>query len=183
MFKSLLAITALATVSAAAHAQTTNARPWKLEVAPTGCVVHAAAASGTVVSIWGMAGESSLRFLVQNKSWNSFSEGQNYDIQVSFDGRRAFPMKAVARQNIDSDGPGLTFTVNPQPAGGTSFVEQFATSGGMNISRGGQAIEAIQLADTQVAMRGLAQCLSQVWAAGGGAAEPKEEANAKLTTI
>jgi hypothetical protein len=38
----------------------------------------------------------------------------------------------------------------------------------MHITRDGRRIETISLADTRVAMEGLAQCLSQVWAAGKG---------------
>lgn len=187
MFKSVLVLVA-AGASSVALAQTSPTGRWTLEAAATGCVVHAASPTGTVVSIWGIAGESSLSFLVQNKDWNSFADGQRYDIQVSFDDKRAWPMQAVARQNIDKDGPGLTFDVSPShAAGGASFIDQFAAAGGMNITRNGQRIETVSLADTQVALRGLAKCLSQVWTAGqGGGREPGEPviaASADATAI
>jgi hypothetical protein len=168
MFKPLLALIALSASTGIAHAQTTNTGRWILEVAPTGCVVHTASPSGTVVSIWGIAGENDLSFLVQNKGWNSLSDGEQYDIEVSFDNQRAFPMQATARLNLDSDGPGLTFGVKPDHrAGGASFVDQFAGAQGMHITRDGKRVETVSLADTKVAMQGLAKCLSQVWAAGG----------------
>jgi hypothetical protein len=168
MFKPLLALLALSTSTGIAHAETANTGRWILEVAPTGCVVHTASPSGTVVSVWGIAGENDLSFLVQNKGWNSLADGQNYDIEVSFDNQRAFPMQATARLNLDSDGPGLTFGVSPDHrAGGVSFVEQFAGAQGMHITRDGRRIETVSLADARVAMQGLAQCLSQVWAEGG----------------
>jgi hypothetical protein len=173
MFKQLLALLAAGTIPGVALGQPeTSTGRWTLEVAASGCVVHASSPSGTVVSIFGIAGQDSLSFLVQNKSWNSFADGKRYDIQVGFDGRRAWPMQAVARQNIDSDGPGLTFAVSPAGTpGGTSFVEQFAAARGMHITRNGQRIETVSLAHTQVALQGLARCLSQVWAAGGKGAD------------
>ena len=172
MFKSVLVLIAAASATGAAIAQPTASRDWRLEAAPNGCVVHAATPSGTVVSIWGLAGETSLSFLVQNKSWNSFADGARYDIQVAFDGKRAWPMQATARRDIDSDGPGLTFAVSPAPAGGSSFLEQFAAADGMRIVRNNQ-VEVVRLANTNVALEGLANCLKQVWAAAEtvGAAE------------
>lgn len=182
MFKSVLVLIAAASASTVAVAQTSRSGSWTLEAAPNGCVVHAASPSGTVVSIWGLAGEDSLSFLVQNKSWNSFADGARYDIQVAFDDERAWPMKAVARRNIDSDGPGLTFAVSPK--GEASFFEQFAAAGGMRITRANQ-VETVTLADTQVALEGLAKCLSQVWAtsAARGLEEAAPAATATLETI
>lgn len=181
MFKSVLVLIAAASASSLAVAQTANTGRWTLEAAPNGCVVHAASPSGTVVSIWGLAGESSLSFLVQNKSWNSFAEGQRYDIQVSFDDKRAWPMKAVARRNIDSDGPGLTFAVDPAPAaGGVAFLEQFAAANGMRIVRNDE-VETVTLVNTGVALNGLAKCLKQVWAAA--AAEGDEAAPTTTVTL
>jgi hypothetical protein len=164
MFKSVLVLVATAASGAAlAQTSTATAGNWTLEAAPNGCVVHAASPSGTVVSIWGLAGESSLSFLVQNQRWNSFADGQRYDIRVSFEKGRTFPMKAVARRNIDRDGPGLTFPISPAPAGGASFLEQFAAADGMHITRNDE-VETVRLVNTDVALRGLAKCLRQVWA-------------------
>jgi hypothetical protein len=185
MFKSVLVLLAAAAASSVAIAQTPSTGRWKLEAAPSGCVVHAASPSGTVVSIWGIAGQDSLSFLVQNKAWNSFADGQRYDIHISFDEKKPWPMRAVARRNIDKDGPGLTFAVSPNhAAGGASFIDQFAAAGGMNITRNGQRIETVSLDGTQVALRGLAQCLSQVWAASGsGESEAESGASVAAETI
>ena len=178
MFKPLLALSLLATPAAIAVAQPADqpasSNPWTLEVAPSGCIVHAASPNGTVLSVWGSAGDESLRFLVQNRGWQSLAEGQSYPLQVSFDGQRAWPMEATARLNLDSDGPGLTFAVAPDAqADGASFMEQFASAEGMQIATGGERVGTLTLADPQVAMKALAQCLSQVIASGGvGNAEP-----------
>jgi len=170
MFKSVLVLVAAASASSIAIAQSPAASDWTLEVAPHGCVVHAASPSGTVVSIWGFAGEDSLSFLVQNKSWNSFDDGARYDIKVAFDDKRAWPMQAVARRNIDHDGPGLTFAVSPaEDGGGASFLNQFAAAHGMLITRNNQ-VERVALGNSQLALTGLAKCLKQVWAANAPAA-------------
>ena len=175
MFKPLLALSVLAAPAAVAVAQPVNSNSqWTLEVAPSGCIVHAASASGTVLSIWGSAGDDNLRFLVQNKGWSSLSDGESYPIKVSFDGQRAWPMEATARLNLDSDGPGLTFAVSPDARSGSDgFMEQFAGAEGMDIARGDERVETLSLDDTQIAMQALAKCLTQVLVAGGeGEAEP-----------
>ncbi|MEA1014842.1 hypothetical protein [Sphingosinicella sp. LY1275] len=176
MFRSLIAVLALAAPAAVATAQTEAPSPWALEVTPGGCLVHAAAPSGTVVSVWGSADNDSIRFLIQNRQWNAFEDGGRYDIQVSFDGRSAWPMQAVARRNLDADGPGLTFAVSPSaPAGGTGFLEQFAGARGMHIARDGQRIDSLKLAGSDTAMTALAQCLSTIWSATAAAPEESSE--------
>jgi hypothetical protein len=175
MFKPLLAASLLAAPAAIAIAQPASpSGQWTLEVAPSGCIVHSASANGTVLSIWGSAGDDTLRFLVQNRGWQSLADGENYPLQVSFDGQRAWPMDATARLNLDSDGPGLTFAVSPDAqSGGASFVEQFAEAEGMQIARDGERVGTLSLADPRVAMKALAQCLREVIATGGeGSAEP-----------
>ena len=183
MFKPLLALLATAGLGAAAPAQAPSTGRWVLEVAPTGCIVHTASASGTVVSILGIAGQDSLSFVIQNKEWNSLPDGERYDVQISFDGSQAFPMKAMARQNIDRDGPGITFAVSPSEAsGGATFLERFAAADGMHIARDGRRLETVALADSQVALQGLARCLSQIWA-GASEGEGSVELAADATAI
>lgn len=172
MYKPLLALFALTAPAAAAVAQPETSNRWTLEVAPAGCIVHSASPGGTVLSVWGGAGEENLRFLVQNKAWDTLADGKSYPIQVSFDGQRAWPLDAVARLNLDADGPGLTFAVSPDPRAGAGFMEQFAGAAGMNISRGGERIETVALEDSRVAMEALAGCLSQMIASDG---EPQGE--------
>ena len=173
MFKALVTVAALAAPAALATAQTAQAprsSEWVLEAAPGGCIVHAASPSGTVISIWAAAGQSELSFLVQNRTWNSLEEGGRYDLQVSFDDQRAWPVKATAKTNLDSDGPGLTFAVSPAGAvGGAGFLDQFATAGGMNITRNGVRVDRLSLTNTGTAMNSLAKCLRQVWTAGAEA--------------
>ena len=183
MFKALLTVAALAAPAALATAQTAQPRSgqWVLEVAPGGCIVHAASPSGTVISIWAAAGQSDLSFLVQNRSWNTLQDGSRYDLQVSFDDKGAFPVKATAKTNLDSDGPGLTFAVSPAGAvGGAGFLEQFAAAGGMHITRDGARVDTLSLTNTGTAMPSLAKCLRQVWTAG---ADAPAEGNATGGTV
>ena len=172
MFRPLLAVAVLAAPAALATAETRTTGQWILESASGGCIIHAASPNGTVLSIWGSAGDSNLSFLLQNKEWNSFEDGGRYDIQVSFDNQRAWPMKAVARLNLDSDGPGLTFPVSPaSTTTGASFLDQFAAAEGMHITRGGVRIDSLSLPDTNVAMNALARCLRDVWSGAPAAGE------------
>ena len=189
MFKALLTFAALAAPAALATAQpaqTASPAPrsgdWVLEVAPGGCIVHAASPSGTVISIWAAAGQKDLSFLVQNRSWRTLEDGGRYDIQVSFDDQRAWPMQATAKTNLDSDGPGLTFAVSPSgAAGGAGFLEQFASAGGMHISRNGTRVDSVSLTNSGTAMTALAKCLKQVWTAGADAPEPNAGGGAVIT--
>jgi hypothetical protein len=175
MFRSLIAVLALSAPAAVATAQTEAPSPWALEVTPDGCLVHAAAPSGSVVSVWGSADNENIRFLIQNRQWDAFEDGGRYDIQVSFDERRAWPMQAVAKRNLDADGPGLTFAVSPSArAGGSGFLEQFAGASGMHIARNGQRIDSLKLAGSDTAMAALAQCLSTIWSATAAASSPDE---------
>lgn len=176
MFRHLVACIALAAPIAVAQAQVESSPAqapgeWVLEIAPNGCLVHAATPTGTTVSVWGRAGEDSLRFLVQNPTWNSLQDGGKYDLQVGFDGKSQFPLEAVARQNLDQDGPGLTFAVSPAAEKeGVNFLDSFAAADGMHISQDGKRLETMALKDNRTAMGALAKCLSMVYQSMANAA-------------
>jgi hypothetical protein len=148
---------------AAAFGQSEDMGGWALAQMPNGCMVQATSPQGTMLSIWGFAGEDKLAFLLQNRGWNSLRDGQNYSLKLDFAESRSWPVEAIARQHIDSDGPGLLFTI--QPGGGTTggFLGAFATSKGMRISQNGRSFDTLPLEGSRGAMAALAKCLAERW--------------------
>src|SRR5687768_2238930 len=111
------AIAAPAAPTAPATAPAGEERPWGLARSPGACMLHAASARGTVLSIWGLAGQGRLAFILQNRQWDTLRDGQRYALELDFLGVRALPVQAIARLDLDSDGPGYFFTVQPGDAG------------------------------------------------------------------
>jgi hypothetical protein len=175
MFRPLIAILVLAASPSAALAQKTTIGEWELEKAPQGCMIYSTSAQGSVLSVSALAGTDSLSFLVQNKNWSSLPEG-THDLQVAFDSGRTWPVQAVARHDIDSDGPGLLFAVKPasRSSGETDFVDQFAAAKGMHITSNGQRIDSLTLSDAQTAVGALAQCIGDLWRSSGAASASGE---------
>ncbi len=137
-----------------------------------GCMVQAVSPHGTILSIWALAGEEKLGFLLQNRGWE-VEDGKKTALQVEFSGANAWPVEATARTEIDSDGPGLYFTVEPGGAGLSSergqgsergnFLAAFTSARGMSLRRDGASVDTLPLAGSRVAMASLAKCLSDRW--------------------
>jgi hypothetical protein len=174
MYRLLLGFSLLA-ASAAAFAQNRSAdnhpsadnrdsSPWGLARAPGSCMLHASTEQGSVVSIWGFAGQSKIGFLIQNKDWSALREGQRYDLKVDFPGVRAWPVRATGRQDLDSDGPGYFFTVEPGDRSGSGFLDALASAKNMAISRDGAAMDSLPLAGSREAVSALARCMAELWA-------------------
>ena len=144
----------------AASAQPGKTEGWALATMPNGCMVQAVSPKGTMLSIWAFAGEEKLGFLLQNRGWE-VEDGKKTPLQVQFQGARAWPVEATARANIDSDGPGLFFTV--EPGGRSNFLAAFTSAEGMRIRRAGAGVDTIPLAGSRGAMSSLAKCLSERW--------------------
>jgi hypothetical protein len=182
MFRRLMAVLLLAAPSATL-AQTPEAGDWALAQMANGCMVQAVSPQGTMLSIWGMAGQENLGFLLQNREWRALRDGQRYDLKVEFTGQRSWPVSALARRDIDSDGPGFYFDMEPGAAAADGFLEAFATAKGMNISQEGHKVDSLPLAGSREAMAALARCLSDHWSqpAPADAAEPDESAVAETT--
>ncbi len=144
----------------AASAQQQKTQGWALAAMPNGCMVQAVSPKGTMLSIWAFAGEEKLGFLLQNRGWE-FEDGAKTPLQVEFKGARAWPVEATARAEIDSDGPGLFFTV--EPGGRGNFLAAFTGAEGMSIRREGASVDTLPLADSRGAMADLAKCLSERW--------------------
>ncbi|HEU0098749.1 MAG TPA: hypothetical protein VFQ67_08225 [Allosphingosinicella sp.] len=144
----------------AATAQQEKTEGWALAAMPNGCMVQAVSPKGTMLSVWAFAGEEKLGFLLQNRGWE-VEDGKKTPLQVEFAGARAMPVEATARAHIDSDGPGLYFTV--EPGGRANFLSAFTSAEGMSIRRDGARVDTLPLAGSRHAMADLAKCLSERW--------------------
>ena len=140
---------------------------WGLARSPGACMLRAASANGTVLSIWGLAGQEKIAFILQNRQWDTLREGQKYALELDFVGVRAMPVQATAKLGLDSDGPGYFFTVRPGDAGqrGTALIDALVSAEGLAISRDGTAVDTLKLAGSRAAMAGLARCIAELWAA------------------
>ncbi|HYJ84278.1 MAG TPA: hypothetical protein VEW26_15710 [Allosphingosinicella sp.] len=172
MFRYVMAALLAAAPVGAISAPQEKSEGWALAAMPNGCMVQAVSPHGTMLSIWAFAGEEKLGFLLQNRGWE-VEDGEKTPIQVEFAGDRAVPVEAIARANIDSDGPGLYFTVEPGKRG--SFLAAFTSAEGMSISRDGDEVDTLPLAGSRGAMTDLALCLSERW---NSAAPTPDEAEA-----
>ena len=177
MFRRLMVALCVAAPSAAALAQAGN--PWGLAAMPNGCMVQATSPNGTMLSIWGFAGDAKLGFLLQNRGWNGVQDGARTELSLDVVGQQQRLVRATARENIDSDGPGYFFTVEPGQSEGSGFLKNFTTARGMTISRGDEAVDTLPLAGSQSAMSAFARCLSDNWQAPVARASGAESGQAE----
>lgn len=160
MLRYVMAALLAASPLGAASAQPDEARNWALAAMPNGCMVQAVSPKGTMLSVWAFAGEEKLGFLLQNRGWE-VEDGKKTDLQVEFSGARAWPVEATARANIDADGPGLYFTV--EPGGRGNFLAAFTSAPGMSIRRDGASVDTLPLDGSRGAIASLARCLADRW--------------------
>jgi hypothetical protein len=139
-------------------------------------MLHASTAQGSVLSIWSFAGQPKIGFLIQNTGWSALREGQRYDLDVDFVGGRAWPVKATGRRNLDTDGPGFFFTVEPGDPTGGGFLDALANSREMAITLHGSAMDSLPLNGSREAVASLARCMAELWTdpAGDGELEKQE---------
>ncbi len=183
MLRYMMAALLAAAPLGAASAQQQKTEGWALAAMPNGCMVQAVSPHGTMLSIWAFAGEEKLGFLLQNRGWE-VEDGKKTPLQVEFSGASALLVEATARADIDSDGPGLYFTVEPGGADRGNFLAAFTSARGMSIRRDGADVDTLPLAGSRVAMASLAKCLSDRWnEAGPIPAEAREAAPAVEETI
>ena len=160
MLRYVMAALLVSAPLAAASAQPEKTRGWALAAMPNGCMVQAVSPKGTMLSIWAFAGEEKLGFLLQNRGWE-VEDGKKTPLRVEFQGARAWPVEATARAHIDSDGPGLFFTV--EPGGRGNFLAAFTSAEGMSIRRDGASVDTLPLSNSRGAMADLAKCLAERW--------------------
>ncbi|MDP8912371.1 MAG: hypothetical protein M3N39_02195 [Pseudomonadota bacterium] len=174
MVKPLFACLALAALSSAALSQQASTPgEWKVSGSPSGCIAHTTLPQGTVVSVLAGTGQESLLFLIQNRSWESLEDGSRHELAVQLDGGSKFEFDAVAKTELDSDGPGLMFAVPPGEADGARFIAEFAKASGMAVGERGEAIASVRLTGGGSAMTELAQCMSRLWSGGATARQAK----------
>jgi hypothetical protein len=170
MMKPLLAALALAALPAAASSQPQSFGAWTVNGGEDGCIAHASLPQGTVVSLLAGSGQESVVFLIQNKSWSSLRDGSPHKLAVQLDGRSAFQFDAVARTDLDSDGPGLLFSVPPGERQGAKFLAEFAGASGMNVGEEGRPLAELRLTGGDTAMAALAKCMAGMWSGGADGA-------------
>lgn len=167
----------------AASAQQQKTEGWALAAMQGGCMVQAVSPHGTMLSVWAFAGEEKLGFLLQNRGWE-VEDGKKTALQVEFSGARRLAVEATARADIDSDGPGLYFTVEPGTADRGNFLAAFTSAQGMSIRRDGADVDTLPLAGSRGAIADLAKCLADRWnEAGPAPAQASEAAPSKEETI
>ncbi|MFL6856823.1 MAG: hypothetical protein ACJ8EB_02820 [Allosphingosinicella sp.] len=164
MFRQMMAVLLLAAPSAAFAEPDANMGGWALAAMPNGCMVQATSPQGTMLTIWGFAGAEKLAFLLQNREWDGLQDGRSYDLNLSFENAKAYPVEATARAHIDSDGPGLFFTVTPGGRSSGAFLSAFTSARGMRISQNGRSFDTLPLAGSRTAVTALAKCLAERWA-------------------
>jgi hypothetical protein len=173
MFRRLIAALLVTVPASAAMGQVEDTGQWAVGAMANGCMMQAVSPQGTMLSVWGVAGDDKLGFLLQNKGWNALRDGASYDLKLDFLGVSSLPVEATARREIDSDGPGFYFQLEPGGTSGKAFMDAFSTAQGMRISREGKSVDTLPLAGSKGAMSALARCLSESWA-DGEAGEPVE---------
>lgn len=177
MLKPLFACLALAALPSAALSQQASAPgEWKVSGSQSGCIAHTTLPQGTVVSVLAGTGQESLLFLIQNRGWQSLEDGSRHELAVQLDGGSKFEFDAVAKTELDSDGPGLMFAVPPGEPDGARFIAEFAKAGRMAVGEDGEAIARVRLTGGGSAMTELAQCMSRLWSGGATAQQTKPRA-------
>jgi hypothetical protein len=174
MFRHIIAAFLLAAPAGAAFGQADEAGGWAVGAMPNGCMVQATSPQGTMLSVWGIAGDDKLGFLLQNREWQTLRDGGSYELKLDFLGVSSLPVQATARRDIDSDGPGFFFNLEPGGASGRGFLDAFSTAQGMRISEQGRSFDTLPLAGSEGAMAALAQCLAERWSEAAAVAAPED---------
>jgi len=183
MFRRIVAALLLVAPSAAVMGQGERSGDWAIAQMPNGCMVEATSPQGTMLTVWGFAGEPKLAFLLQNKNWGALQDGRSYQLSLDFVGSpTAMPVEATARQNIDSDGPGLLFTVQPGGDGAKNFFNAFTSAQGMRINQDGRSVDVLPLAGSRRAMTALAQCLAARWSSGSAQSDQSSDDTPQQTS-
>jgi hypothetical protein len=175
MLKPLLACLSLAALPAAAISQpaaSPGAPAWKVSGSSSGCIAYTTLPQGTVVSVLAGAGQDNLLFLIQNRGWEKLEDGNRYQLAVQLDGRSSYQFDAVAKTELDQDGPGIMFAVPPGEKEGARFIAEFAHASGIAVGKQGQSLANARITGGSTAMTALAQCMSKLWSGGGSAETP-----------
>lgn len=165
MLSTMIALSLQAAAAAAPVAVPVQApQGWNLAASDDGCIVHTTERAGTILSVFALPGQDGIGFLLQNQKWGELEDGEVYPLSIRFDGGGEWPIPALARTEIDEDGPGLFFAIRPGPAqGGRDFISEFAAARGMRIANDGVGVGDLRLPDARGATVALANCLRGVF--------------------
>ena len=183
MFRRIIAAFLLTAPLGAAFGQADETGGWAVGAMPNGCMMQAVSPKGTMLSVWGTAGDDKLGFLLQNKGWGALRDGASYQLKLDFLGVSSLPVQATARREIDADGPGFYFQLTPGGANGKAFMDAFSTAQGMRISQEGRSVDTLSLAGSEGAMSSLARCLAERWSEADPAAADDEEPEAQSAGV
>lgn len=140
---------------------------WNLASSEDGCIVHTTERAGIVLSVFALPEQDGIGFLLQNRKWSELSDGRVYPLSIRFDDGVEWPIPALARTEIDEDGPGLFFAVRPgTEKGGRDFLDEFAGSRGMRVANDGVGVGNLRLPNARDATVALAACLRGVFEGG-----------------
>jgi hypothetical protein len=154
-----------------------NVQGWTVASDPQGCLVHTTGRPGTMLSVFALPSQEGIGFLLQNRKWSDLEDGAVYPLTIRFDDGSDWPVPAIARTDIDEDGPGLYFAIRPgSEKGGRDFIGEFAGAGGMHIANDGTVVESLSLSNSRGATVALARCLSRIWTGGANPFEGSEGA-------
>lgn len=172
MIATAIALSLLQSAAVPVPEETRARQGWSMESNAEACLVHATDPGGTVLSMIATPEQDGIGFLLQNQRWTSLEEGAVYALGIRFGNGREWPVRAVARLDIDGDGPGLFFAMRPGEIGrGRDFVAEFAAAGGMHIANGGRRVESLAFEESHAAVVALAQCLGSLM---GGRTTPPD---------
>ncbi|MDP8993556.1 MAG: hypothetical protein M3N07_01010 [Pseudomonadota bacterium] len=171
MLSMLIALSLLqAAASGPPPAQAETIQGWNLASSAQGCLVHTTQRAGTVLSVFALPEQDGIGFLLQNRKWTGLRDGAVYPLSIRFDDGSEWPVPAIARIEIDEDGPGLFFAIRPgSESGGQDFMSEFASARAMRIDTDSGPVDRLRLTNSRGATVALAQCLSRLW---GGEANP-----------
>lgn len=156
----LSGLVALSLLQASAAVPIAAPQGWTVASSEDGCLVHTTERAGPVLSVFALPEQEGIGFLVQNRKWTALEDGEVYPITIRFDDGTEWPIPALARTEIDEDGPGLYFAISPgREQGGRDFIAEFAGARGMRIANEDMAAENLRLTDSRGATLALAQCL------------------------
>ncbi len=158
MLSSVVALSLLQAPAAAAPAEAPAG--WTLASSEQGCIVHTNRRPGTVLSVFALPEQDGIGFLLQNVKWTALEDGEVYPLSIRFDDGSEWPIPALARSEIDADGPGLFFAIRPgSEEGGRDFIDEFAAARGMRVANRGVAVDDLRLSNARGTALALAQCL------------------------
>ena len=164
MLSSVIALSLLQASASAAPAQTQAPQGWNLASSEDGCIVHTTERAGTMLSVFALPEQDGIGFLLQNPKWTDLRDGEVYPLSIRFDGGTDWPIPALARTEIDADGPGLFFAIRPgSERGGRDFISEFAGAQGMRIANADVAVGDLRLPNARGATLALANCLRGVF--------------------